>query len=132
MLPSVYKRGSLIDVVWVKKNRAVCAFEVGYSTSIYSGILRMSDLAYSVPYDSIKGYIIAPDARCDKVMEQLERPAFSNEHTRDFMRYMIVEELKELYALFAAMELKAETLNISSLERNHMKYKVKGCFLEWA
>ena len=38
---------SLIDVIWIKQNAPVCAFEVETTTSIYSGILRMSDLYLS-------------------------------------------------------------------------------------
>ena len=40
----------LIDVIRFEKNsnRTVCAFEVEKSTSIYSAILRLSDLAFSL------------------------------------------------------------------------------------
>ena len=42
---------SLIDVIWLKPGTSeiVSAFEVEKSTSIYSGILRMEDLARSIP-----------------------------------------------------------------------------------
>ena len=33
----------LIDVLWLKGNAIVAAFEVESTTSIYSGLLRMSD-----------------------------------------------------------------------------------------
>ena len=41
----------LIDVLWLEKqtHRIVSAFEVEKSTSIYSGILRLSDLALALP-----------------------------------------------------------------------------------
>jgi hypothetical protein len=41
---------SLIDVLWVSKEsgKIVAAFEVEHSTSIYSGIVRMLDLALGV------------------------------------------------------------------------------------
>ena len=34
----------LIDVLWLKGNSIVAAFEVECTTSVYSGLLRMSDL----------------------------------------------------------------------------------------
>ncbi len=34
----------LIDVLWLKGNSIVAAFEVECTTAIYSGLLRMSDL----------------------------------------------------------------------------------------
>jgi hypothetical protein len=43
------RRISLIDVIWVRQNAPVCAFEVETSTSIYSGLLRMSDLLRLFP-----------------------------------------------------------------------------------
>ena len=38
----------LIDVLWFQKgtNNVIAAFEVEKSTSIYSGILRLTDLSY--------------------------------------------------------------------------------------
>jgi len=39
---------SLIDVLWIKKNKVAAAFEVEHTTSIYSGLLRMSDLWHSL------------------------------------------------------------------------------------
>lgn len=37
-------RISLIDVIWIRQNSPICAFEIETTTSIYSGLLRMSDL----------------------------------------------------------------------------------------
>ena len=34
----------LIDVLWLQKRSIVAAFEIESTTSIYSGLLRMSDL----------------------------------------------------------------------------------------
>ena len=90
-----YKRASLIDIIWVEKRKIVCAFEVECSTSIYSGILRMSDLAYSIPYDSISCYIVAQNERMGKVVEQLERPTFLNDYV--CLQYISIEDLKDLY-----------------------------------
>src|SRR5690606_24872119 len=40
----------LIDVLWLRgTHQVVAAFEVEHSTSIYSGLLRMSDLVVQVP-----------------------------------------------------------------------------------
>jgi hypothetical protein len=41
----------LIDVLWLDGNSIEAAFEIEGTTSIYSGILRMSDLlAHTVPW----------------------------------------------------------------------------------
>ncbi len=73
----VFKTIGLIDIVWFEKNtnKIVCAFEVEKSTSIYSGILRLTDLSVSLPSHNSKLYIIIPDNREKEVKIQLERPS---------------------------------------------------------
>jgi len=69
----------LIDVLWLESGGPVrAAFEVEHTTSIYSGIVRMLDLALSGAPDAAQGlYLVAPDAREEEVRAQLRRPAFS-------------------------------------------------------
>lgn len=69
---------SLIDVLWLRRGEAqiVCAFEVEKSTSIYSGMLRLQDLALSLPGCPCSLYLVAPDERERDVMAQMSRPAF--------------------------------------------------------
>lgn len=66
-----------IDVLWLKGNAIVAAFEVESTTSIYSGLLRMSDLISMQPNLNIPLYLVAPDERRDKVFEEVNRPTFS-------------------------------------------------------
>lgn len=69
---------SLIDVLWFDGDQVVAAFEVEHSTSIYSGILRMMDLAHSEVGSSLLGiYLVAPDKREKDVRAQVARPAFN-------------------------------------------------------
>lgn len=69
---------SLIDVIWLRHDthEIVSAFEIEKSTSIYSGILRMEDLARSLPDCTCQFYLVAPNAREKEVMAQLARPSF--------------------------------------------------------
>jgi hypothetical protein len=67
----------LIDVLWLTGNSIVAAFEVECTTSIYSGLLRMSDLLALQPNLDINLYLVAPDERRDKVEQELLRPTFS-------------------------------------------------------
>jgi type II restriction enzyme len=56
----------LIDVLWLNKAATdiAAAFEVEHSTSIYSGIMRMLDLALGTTCESVKGmFLVAPDNR---------------------------------------------------------------------
>ncbi|MBI2385332.1 MAG: hypothetical protein HYV14_04880 [Elusimicrobia bacterium] len=69
---------SLIDVLWLRRGTGdiVCAFEVEKSTSIYSGMLRLQDLALSLPGCPCGLYLVAPDEREGDVLAQMSRPAF--------------------------------------------------------
>jgi len=67
----------LIDVLWLKGNAIVAAFEIESTTSIYSGLLRMSDLIAMQPNLNIPLYLVAPEDRRDKVMTEVNRPTFS-------------------------------------------------------
>lgn len=66
----------LIDVLWLRKNSIAAAFEVECTTSIYSGLLRMSDLLALQPDIDIKLFLVAPDERRTKVEQEITRPTF--------------------------------------------------------
>jgi type II restriction enzyme len=69
----------LIDVLWLEKgsDRVAAAFEVEHTTSIYSGIVRLLDLAFSAPDRAVRHlFLVAPDDREQEVRAQLARPAF--------------------------------------------------------
>jgi hypothetical protein len=67
----------LIDVLWLKGNSIIAAFEVEATTSVYSGLLRMSDLLSLQPNLDIQLFLVAPDDRRAKVAQEIRRPTFS-------------------------------------------------------
>ncbi|HKP76149.1 MAG TPA: type II restriction endonuclease [Longimicrobiaceae bacterium] len=70
----------LIDVLWIEHGgeRVAAAFEVEHTTSIYSGIVRLLDLALGAPEEPVRHlFLVAPDGREEEVRAQLRRPAFS-------------------------------------------------------
>lgn len=86
----------LIDVLWLDQNGSsvAAAFEVEHSTSIYSGIVRMLDLALSCGdlNVGVGMFLVAPDAREADVRAQLLRPAFQRVADLD-IRYLAYSEL---------------------------------------
>ena len=77
MAPDSQRVVSLIDVVWLSgSNQVAAAFEVEHTTSIYSGLLRMADLAALSPNLNFPLYVVAPAARLAKVRRELTRPTF--------------------------------------------------------
>ncbi len=85
---------ALIDVIWFQKgtNKIVCAFEVEKSTSIYSGILRLTDLHYSFQQDPASLFLIIPDGRKRELVLQLSRPAISSNNIE--IRYILFSDLR--------------------------------------
>lgn len=87
----------LIDVVWIdpQSEDVAAAFEVEHTTSIYSGIVRLLDLALGAPERATRGlFLVAPDAREEEVRDQLRRPAFRRVLDLD-MRFLPYGELEK-------------------------------------
>jgi len=90
------RRISLIDVIWIIKNSPVSAFEVETTTSIHSGLLRMSDLLSVVPSLKISLYIVGPKNRQDRVRAELTRPTFQKIGLNEYCKFIPLEELQKL------------------------------------
>lgn len=85
----------LIDVLWYEKgtNNVIAAFEVEKSTSIYSGILRLTDLSYSIADGDEIFYLVVPDKREKDVCMQLCRPAIKGLKTK--IKYILFSDLRK-------------------------------------
>ncbi len=86
---------ALIDVIWFEKgtNKIVGAFEVEKSTSIYSGILRLTDLHFSFPEDPSSLFLIIPDKREKELIMQLSRPAIRSNNIK--IHYILFSALRK-------------------------------------
>jgi type II restriction enzyme len=92
----------LIDVLWLDGGKAhvAAAFEVEHSTSIYSGIVRMLDLALGTEAHALEGmFLVAPNGREEEVRAQLTRPAFSR-----------IADLKVRYLPYGELESHRESI----------------------
>jgi type II restriction enzyme len=95
----------LIDVLWLERSgpdagEVAGAFEVEHTTSIYSGIVRLLDLALGAASCRAQGlFLVAPDAREADVRAQLARPAFSR-----------VADLRVRYLPYSELETHRQTM----------------------
>lgn len=97
----------LIDVLWMDRagGHVAAAFEVEHTTSIYSGIVRLLDLALGSSHDATRGlFLVAPDEREEEVRAQLGRPAFSRVADLGvrYLAYGDLERNREAMARFGA------------------------------
>jgi len=86
-----------IDVIFFDKERDLMrrAFEIEHSTNIYSGLLRLNDIATSLlKSEEIKFFIVAPKSRIGKFEQELARPSFRRlaDFGCTFISYEDVEE----------------------------------------
>jgi hypothetical protein len=86
---------NLIDVIWLKGGKqVVAAFEVESTTSIFSGLLRMSDLVTTCPNLNIPCYIVVPQSRESLVVKQLSRPTFQSLDLNSTCGFFTIETLR--------------------------------------
>jgi Uncharacterized low-complexity proteins len=85
----------LIDVIWLNNdNQIQAAFEIECTTSIYSGLLRLSDLTKLCDRLDFPLYIVAPKARVKQVQQQLSRPTFQELNFHQKCRWIVIEDLR--------------------------------------
>jgi hypothetical protein len=86
-----------IDVIWLQDDHPVRLFEVEHTTSIYSGLLRMSDLVSLIPSLTIQIYICASESRKEKVGFEVKRPTFNQKSLQLAKRCRLIsfEKLEE-------------------------------------
>jgi hypothetical protein len=88
-----------IDVVWKFGPYSIkSAFEIEHSTSIYSGILRLSDLRAEAPNSNYPLFIVASEERKRRVFDELRRPTFSGPCLRlnEVIRFLGYEKIREI------------------------------------
>jgi type II restriction enzyme len=105
----------LIDVLWLSRaDSIVAAFEVEHTTSIYSGIVRMLDLALGGKGDGLHSlFLVAPDNREPDVRAQIARPAFSRiaDLPLRYLPYSALEQHRDAMGRFGAGVAALETVS---------------------
>lgn len=84
-----------IDVMWIKDNNIVAAFEVEESTGVYSGLLRLSDL--KIVLSEPKLYIVSKKYSFRKVKQEINRPTFKEVSLSKHCRYISYRLLVDKY-----------------------------------
>jgi hypothetical protein len=105
--PATLKTVALIDVLWLKGNAIVAAFEIEITTSIYSGLLRMADLIAMQPNINVPLFLVAPSNRRNKVFAEVNRPTFSR----------LSPKLAEVCRYISFCNLKQRVMELSSVLR---------------
>jgi hypothetical protein len=89
-----------IDVVWKEEFRIDAAFEVENTTSIYSGLLRFSDLKIIAPNSNYPLFVVAPLSKRNRLTEQIKRPTFKKLEFDKKVRYLSFEAVNDIDKFF--------------------------------
>lgn len=89
-----------IDVVWKEEFRIDAAFEIENTTSIYSGLLRFSDLKIVAPNSNYPLFVVAPVAKCNRLIDQLNRPTFKKLDFKGKVRFLSYEIVNDIDRFF--------------------------------
>jgi hypothetical protein len=87
-----------VDVIWLKDDYIVQMFEIESTTSIYSGILRMTDFVVKVPNLAVEMNIVASRDDEKRVRREMNRPTFKQimeKSTHNSLNYISFEEVRE-------------------------------------
>jgi hypothetical protein len=95
-----------IDVVWKFGYSIKSAFEIEHSTSVYSGILRLSDLSALTPNSNYPLFIVADRDRRSKVFAELQRPTFNNAFIKmpESTAYLSYDKVREIDESFKSQD----------------------------
>ncbi|HVO67535.1 MAG TPA: hypothetical protein VMT12_13745 [Syntrophales bacterium] len=89
-----------IDVVWKEEFRIDAAFEIENTTAIYSGLLRFSDLKIIAPNSNYPLFIVAPQSKRNRLIEQIKRPTFRKldfGNKVKFLPYEVVNDIDNFF-----------------------------------
>lgn len=89
-----------IDVVWKEEFRIDAAFEIENTTAIYSGLLRFSDLKIVAPNSNYPLFVVAPIAKRNRLIDQVNRPTFKKLDFKGKVRFLSYEKVSEIDRFF--------------------------------
>ncbi|MEO6331585.1 MAG: hypothetical protein ABIP09_03385 [Gemmatimonadaceae bacterium] len=90
-----------IDVIWKREFRIGAAYEIENSTSIYSGLLRFTDLNIVAPNTLYPMFVVAPSERKSRISAQVLRPTFRQFELGRKVRFLPYETIDEIDQFFS-------------------------------
>lgn len=96
---------SQIDLLWVQGTKIVAEFEIEYSTSMTSGLVRGSNIIGRVPR-----YLVIPEEREEQLKRKLKSPMFSEWFDTDNWKILYFDSIRNAYRKLKNGEIKLESL----------------------
>jgi hypothetical protein len=94
-----------IDLLWIRGNKIVSSFEVEFSTSMTSGLVRGSNMDSAVPK-----YLVIPEEREEQFRRKQKSPMFAERFEKDNWNLLFFDSIRHYYK-----KLKSKDLGLSSI-----------------
>lgn len=96
---------SQIDLLWIKGNKIVSSFEIEFTTSMTSGLLRGSNLDKTIPK-----YLVVPEEREEQFKRKRKSPMFEERFQDDNWNLLFFDALKIAYKKLKGKEITLESI----------------------
>ncbi len=110
------KTVEMIDLLWLKANKIVAAFEVESTTTMTSGLVRGSNLPIEIPK-----YLAIPEEREDQFNRKMKSPMFSERFELDSWKLLYFDALRSNYKKLISGSVSIEKLTDSKMRPGVIK-----------
>jgi hypothetical protein len=94
-----------IDLLWIKNNRILSSFEIEFSTSMTSALVRGSNIDSKVPK-----YLVIPEEREEQFKRKQKSPMFAERFEKDSWNLLFFDSIRHLYKKLKSKEIELNTI----------------------
>jgi len=94
-----------IDLLWIKSNRIVSSFEIEFSTSMTSGLVRGSNID-----SNVHKYLVIPEEREEQFKRKQRSPMFSERFEKDNWNLLFFDSIRHLYKKLKSKQIALDSI----------------------
>ncbi|MGA2468268.1 MAG: DNA methyltransferase [Thermodesulfobacteriota bacterium] len=94
-----------IDLLWIKSNKIVSSFEVEFSTSMTSGLVRGSNID-----SAVSKYLVIPEEREEQFRRKQKSPMFAERFEKDNWNLLFFDAIRHLYKKLKSKEIELDSI----------------------
>jgi DNA modification methylase len=94
-----------IDLLWIKSNKIVSSFEIEFSTSMTSGLVRGSNID-----SSVSKYLVIPEEREEQLRRKQKSPMFAERFEKDNWNLLFFDAIRHLYKKLKSKEIELDSI----------------------
>lgn len=94
-----------IDLLWIKGNKIISSFEVEFSTSMTSGLVRGSNID-----SAVSKYLVIPEEREEQFRRKQKSPMFAERFEQDNWNLLFFDSIRHLYKKLKSKQITLESI----------------------